>query len=133
MDIHEVAAQLHENQYRLEGSKELFNKMKELGLVAVFGASDDILVMKGAINNEFYSTVHLNENGVIHNRCEDDCPYHNDEVINAVRVEPRWCEEPEYSWTYQTTIPHATFDILEDDEKYCRGIVFDLKNLKGDI
>ena len=39
-----------------------------------------------------------------------------------------WGEEG-YSWTYETAIPHATFEILEDEEKYCRGIVFDIKDL----
>lgn len=31
-----------------------------------------------------------------------------------------------YSWIYQTDIPHATFEIVEGDDPYCRGIVFAL-------
>jgi hypothetical protein len=38
-------------------------------------------------------------------------------------IDAVWCEG-EYSWTYKTNIPHATFDIWEDGEKYCKGIVF---------
>jgi hypothetical protein len=33
------------------------------------------------------------------------------------------------SWSYETDIPHATFDVLEDGEVYCRGIVFALADL----
>ena len=35
----------------------------------------------------------------------------------------------EYAWQYETEIPHATFEILEDGDKYCRGIVFDLADV----
>ena len=33
------------------------------------------------------------------------------------------------SWSYLTDIPHKTFDIMEDGEIYCRGIVFSLDDL----
>ncbi len=38
-------------------------------------------------------------------------------------------EEGGPCWTYETDIPHATFDIMEDGEKYCRGTVLDIKSL----
>lgn len=34
-----------------------------------------------------------------------------------------------YSWTYKTTIPHETFEIMEGEQKYCRGIVFSTDDL----
>ena len=37
--------------------------------------------------------------------------------------------DPEYAWIYRTEIPHACFDILENGEKYCKGIVFSLNDL----
>ena len=33
------------------------------------------------------------------------------------------------AWTYMTDIPHATFDVMDDGELYCRGIVFALADL----
>ena len=39
------------------------------------------------------------------------------------------CADPEYTWVYHTEIPHACFDIVEGNEKYCRGIVFSLNDL----
>jgi hypothetical protein len=40
-----------------------------------------------------------------------------------------WAEEGDYSWTYATEIPHATFEVIEDDGPYCRGIVFALADV----
>jgi hypothetical protein len=33
-------------------------------------------------------------------------------------------------WTYSTVIPHATFDIMDADEIYCRGVVFHAKDTR---
>jgi hypothetical protein len=46
----------------------------------------------------------------------------------ARKIEAVWAEDG-YSWTYRTDIPHATFEITEDGEPYCRGIVFALADL----
>jgi hypothetical protein len=35
-----------------------------------------------------------------------------------------------YSWTYKTDIPHAAFNIMEDDMYYCKAIIFDINDLK---
>ena len=47
-------------------------------------------------------------------------------VIRAV-----WEGEPGYSWIISTDVPHETFEIVEDGEPYCRGIVFALADLPG--
>jgi len=46
-------------------------------------------------------------------------------------VDALWAKEDGYSWTYRTDIPHATFEIVEDGEPYCRGIVIDVADLGG--
>lgn len=38
-------------------------------------------------------------------------------------------EKGPFAWTYSTEIPHATFEIIEEGEKFCRGIVFDINDL----
>jgi hypothetical protein len=38
--------------------------------------------------------------------------------------------EGEYSWSYKTDTAHATFEIVDEDEKYCLGIVFRLGDIK---
>ena len=47
--------------------------------------------------------------------------------MNEVRIiEALWDPGDGYSWRYATEIPHATFEIREDDQPYCQGIVFAL-------
>lgn len=131
MDIETAANALHGCEYRKEGSRELFEQMKDAGLVAVFGASDDLMEFRGAIYDEIGAwdggTAYLDDGGLLTNECEnDDCP-HFARVQKAARtIQARWCPSGDLSWDYVTDIPHATFDVREDDEIYCRGIVFRL-------
>ena len=34
-----------------------------------------------------------------------------------------------YLWKYKTPFPVVEFDIVEDGEKYCRGIIFELDSI----
>ena len=135
MNIQEVAEKLNGIQYGEEGKILTLEYCKELrreGIVVVRGYSDDSVEFDGAISDEFGGYIlHLNSKGMIHNECEDDrCPYFEKIVKEAkYYIKPMWCETPEYAWTYDTNIPHATFDVMEDEDKYCRGIVFRLPDL----
>lgn len=134
MTAQEAAAKLDGNQYREEGSKELFAEMKTAGLVAVFGASDDLMEFRGAVDDEVGcfdgGEASFTRDGLLNNECsEEDCPYHARLEKNATPIKALWCEVDGFSWTYETTIPHATFIIMEDDEPYCRGIVFALADV----
>jgi len=64
--------------------------------------------------------------------CEnEDCPYFFEMAENAqykITITPN-CDG-EYFWTIDTNIPHETFDILADGEKYCKGIVFSLNDIR---
>ena len=126
MDITEAAAALDGNEYGKEGSAELFSAMRDAGLVAIFGYSDDVAELRGAIDDEVgASTIYLTENGLYRKSCEDEyCPHEKTVRLNCRTVEPRWCDEPDVSWTYRTDIPHKVFHIMEDGDVYCRGIVF---------
>jgi hypothetical protein len=128
MDIHEAASKLDGCQYRKEGTRELFAEMKAAGLVAVFGASDDLMEFRGAIyDEEGAGTAYLTPKGLLRNSCSDeDCPYFFSIRAKAATIEALWCAEPAVSWTYRTAIPHALFWVYEDDDRYCRGIVFAL-------
>lgn len=134
MDIQEVADKLNGVQYRSEGkilTLEYCKELKEHGIVVVYGASDDLMEMDGAVSDEFGAEiVYFTKEGVLVNECDDyECPYFEKLVNYAAEVEPRWCDHPDYSWTYLTRVPHVTFDVMEDDEKYCRGIVFRLADV----
>ena len=103
------------------------------GAVVVFGASDDLMEFRGAIEDEIDcyegGEAHIDKNGVIVNKCDnEDCPYFQKKILHAKVITAIWDSEG-YDWIYQTEIPHETFDILEKGEKYCRGIVFLMEDI----
>ena len=136
MKPEELADELNGIEYCDEISKELIVNAKQNNLVIVYGASDDLMELRGAIDEEIScydgGFVYLNNTGLIINECSDDsCPYFLKAIEQAqAKVEAQWCKEDLYSWTYKTGIPHSTFDILEDGGKYCRGVVFSMGDIK---
>lgn len=144
MNAKELAELLNNCQIGDESKeKEIILLAKENNLVIVFGASDDLMEFRGAIDDELGacggSTVHLDGNGFVHldgnglieNKCDNEnCPYYLTRIVNAKStIKALWCATEECDWTYETSIPHETFDVMEDDRKYCRGIVFSM----GDV
>jgi hypothetical protein len=104
----------------------------------VFGASDDLLEFRGAIHDEVGAydgtTAYVTKDGLVQRQCQDeDCP-HEKRLMNsakrtATKVEAVWCpKSPDASWLIKTNIAHESFDIIEDGELYCRGIVFALSD-----
>lgn len=136
MDIHEAAKALDGSEYGSEGSRELFAQMKASGLIAMYGYSDDGVLIDGAERDQLENdTIYFTSNGRLKNRCEEDnCPYHAEEKKSAATISPIWCEDvgdtSGFAWRFKTDIPHATFIVKEDDELFCEGIVFALKDVK---
>lgn len=135
MTPQEAAARLDGNQYGEEGAgmPGFFGAMKSAGLVAVFGASDDLMEFRGAIQDEIgcYNggTAYLTKDGLLQNDCDnDDCPHFSRLKEKAATITAVWGADG-YSWTYKTNIPYSTFDIKEDGENYCAGIVFALADV----
>ena len=129
----EAAAELNGKQYLKEGSREFFRDMEEHGLVAIFGASDDLMEIDGAVSEEVGAynggKAYFNKDGLVENKCVNDrCPYHAKALESAVPVHAIW-DDGGFSWRYETTIPHSKFVIKEDDENYCEGIVFALADV----
>lgn len=138
MNKEKFAELLNGRQYREEITKEEENQAKEHGLIVCFGQSDDLLEFRGAI----YDEIGAWDGTVAHlviakggNISILPSERHNElmEIFNETGIEyslPKvgisavWSpKEPECSWLIKTEIPHVTFDILEDGELYCRGIV----------
>lgn len=133
MTRQELADILCGRQYRNEMSAAEEAQAKEHGLVVIFGASDDLMEIRGAVNDEIGGYDggggYFTRTGLLANDCDNhDCPYFAKLEEAATLIEAKWDAEG-YSWTYETAIPHSTFDILEDGEKYCRGIVFALADV----
>ena len=138
MDAKELAAKLNGREYCREITDEEVRQAKEAGLVVVFGASDDLIEFRGAIRDEgdCYDggTVLIDTKGVLPSwdsasESEETAQEYFERKAKARTITALWAKEPGYTWTYKTDIPHETFEIVEDGEPYCRGIVFNI----GDI
>ena len=132
MNAKELAAKLNGREYWQ------VRQAKEAGLVVVFGASDDLIEFRGAIRDEgdcydggeilFDSKGVLPSWGVASDSGESAEAYF-ERKPKARMIKALFAKEGSYTWTYCTVIPHETFEIVEDGEPYCRGIVFNI----GDI
>lgn len=123
-----LAARLDGHEYPFREVRNFTDEARASGLVIVHGASDDLMEFDGAIEDELDACggglAYLDDEGILSNPCaEPDCPYYAKAIKAAVKIEAVW-DVDGYSWIYRTDIPHESFDIVEDGEKYCRGIVF---------
>lgn len=130
----EFAKELSGREIGSEITKQEDLRAKSLGVVIIFGASDDLAEIRGAIYDEAScydgGLIHFNNGELYKPKCEDEsCPHELKIIRRAKTVEAVWGAQ-DISWTYKTDIPHATFDIMEDGEVYCRGICFRLKDIK---
>jgi hypothetical protein len=129
MTKEELAKELHGNEYGEELDAFLEAQAVQAGLVVVFGYSDDLTEFRGAVHDETgCSAILLTKDGIFNqDECDSECKYFRAarEAIakSGNKIKARYDSE---GWTYETTIPHATFDIMEDGRRYCRGIVFSL-------
>lgn len=101
---------------------------KDNRAVIVFSTSQDLVEFRGAISDEVYRdencTIYFSSAGELVNICRSDrCPDFIDIVANASQIEVKWNVKG-YMCVLDTKLPHETFDILDDGEPYCRGIVF---------
>ena len=134
MNAKELAALLNGRQYAKEITKAEAEEAKAAGLVVIFGASDDLMEFRGAIYDEIGAyngaTALLTHTGLLANECGDGCPYAEREAAKGLAVKALWSPGDGYSWKFKTDIPHETFEVVDDGEPYCRGIVFALADCK---
>lgn len=144
MNKEKFAAMLNGREYRNEITKDEAAQAKAAGLVVVYGASDDLMEFAGALYDEVGvyggGMALVDAKGVLdRDQIDDD----DDEAIaefvarskTAQSIEALWNDSVSDAsvpaWTYMTDIPHATFDVMDDGELYCRGIVFALADLNA--
>jgi hypothetical protein len=139
MTKEELAAKLNGREYGNEVSKEECQEAALNKLVIVYGSSDDLMEFEGAIYNEvgayngttvrvFDTDILRSWDSVCDDRDEHECEQYFKDKAKAKEIKAIWCDRG-YSWIYETEIPHATFEIMEDGDKYCRGIVFSMADL----
>lgn len=118
------------------------------GLVVVYGESDDLIEFAGAIYDEIgawggvkavlykhtkeYSAI-ICESEAIRD-LEDDFKMYKAMGAMLDRhniVEAVWAPDGiDTTWLIKTGLPHASFNVIEDGELFCIGLVLDVKDLK---
>lgn len=136
MTKEELAARLNGRQM----GEEITNAEEALantsGLVVLFGYSDDNAEFRGAIHGEedcYNSNVTnllVGKTGILDagHEAECGCKYCGFDVLKkqAKVIKATFGKD---GWSYETAIPHATFDVLEGGDTFCRGIVFSVEDL----
>ena len=134
--VKQIAWMLDGMGYREEPYHDALMLAKDNNIVIVYGASDDLMEFRGAVSAELDAyegtTIYMTRGGFVP---EPDCDcdwakeWFAEKKKNAVAIHALWCKAEDYSWTYETDIPHETFNIYDDGEPYCRGIVFCLDDM----
>lgn len=149
MTKEELANLLNGREYGEEITEAEEKEAEASCLLVIFGGGDDLVELRGAIDEEFGAyngvTFGLLDGGTVElyidaSRREEleslgMMSAYEARLASATKVEAVWgskdAADDGFAWTFRTDAPHATFDILEGREEdggnhYCRGIVIDL-------
>lgn len=137
-----LAALLNGRERSEEITYEEAEKAKADGLVVAFGYSDDNLELHGAIRDEI-GCFNGGEFKVGPEAILEPKEEHDDltlaearsyvelerKSLNTIKAEfgPK---DIDCSWRISIDCPHATFNVMEDGELFCIGIVFAIADLK---
>lgn len=136
MTEEQLAALLNGRTYGDEITPEEEAQAKASGLVVIFGESDDLVEFRGAINDEIGAyggtTFYLTPTGPLDQHSDCNCAFCGYEKARcqALKIEAVWGEPCEPTWTFKTTAPNATFEISDEGERFCRGIVLHVDDIK---
>lgn len=155
MNAKELASQMDGRGIGDEITNEEVAGAREDGLIAIFGASDDLMEFRGALCEEIGAcdgtTAYIHIDGWLVEepecKCEHAREWFNDNKAEAHPVEALWCPggvEGDPSWIFKSEhLAYETFSIYERDYQrgedgeqpvgslYCIGIVIDKEDLVG--
>lgn len=147
MNTKEWAEKLNNCEYGDELSDEDKELLEKDGIVAVFGYSDDLMELEGAIYDEYEAydekTYYWFGKSFVSNDRINEFLDEVDDEFYAFKpiLEPLFRNNKEQSWIrtkhgkdcqfeYKTNIPCEWFNVMEDGELYCKGFVFNKNDLK---
>lgn len=134
MTAKELAQKLDGREYGSELTIEEKKEAKAAGLVVVYGASDDLVEFEGAIHDEAGAfepaTIYLSKAGIF--RVPDDscreahnCPYYEAATAACKKINASYGGY----WAFETDIPCERFNIYDEGEFFCEGLVFSIDDL----
>lgn len=140
ISVNDVANILDGRDYPLQIESALADEIRAAGIVIVYGQSDDLMEFAGAISDKAGcyegGEVLFDRRGLLGERPDDGT---DEELLawlnrksSARCIEAVWngdADDPKPCWTYETDIPCRAFDVIEDGNVYCTGIVFSVADL----
>lgn len=135
-------------EYPAEDIKGFVEELKADGIILAFGMSDDLLEFSGALNDEceaWNGTVERlvpHKDGSVSVFDEDEnketAELNRLQIRRLTEVRANWCPENEKKeiWaSWHITSPDSeffgSFDIFEDGELYCRGLIIPVERLEN--
>lgn len=119
-----LAKKIDGSQYYFDPSAIIQSQAKRDGIVIVFGVSDDLLELRGALHGEY--------------DCFDGGMFYIEPaqktvarvpISNSTALEAIWSDaDTDPDWSYRIDVPHVSFNIFEEEHLYCRGILFYLED-----
>lgn len=136
----EWAQKLNGIEYPAYGIERQSKAIALDGQIVVYGLSDDLLEFNGVINDEASAwegtRVKITNKPSLfdYDDNRETLEYNKNQIENMKTIIAEWCPKNKdgeiwASWEIKTDIPHETFDIMEDGELFCRGIVFDAREV----
>lgn len=146
MKLIQIVSQLDSIEYPVKIDESVIQQAKDNNIVIVFGASDDLIEFRGAICDENSvsgidvtlidneGTLPIDENGAIKD-FDDLVNIHDLRKLvsrfdKSIAVTSYWQPDDgsNASWSYSVPegVEWEPFNVMEDDELYCVGIVFKL-------
>lgn len=130
MNAKEFAVMLNGREYGSEITKEESKLAKASGLLVCFGYSDDNLEFRGVYDEEVGAwegtTVkfRLDKMRVVESDDCKDCLARTKQIT----IVAEWSSaDHDCSWYITSDAPYEGFDIMEDEEVFCRGAVIDVR------
>lgn len=122
----EMAKALDGREYSEEMTRDEEKIAKDSRLLVVFGASDDLVEFRGIIDDEVGAYGDVTEIFGYYNIL-DKWQFNKEKDSSALgtKIKAIWAESGSPAWQMSTNTPHASFNIMEDGEVYCVGIVID--------
>ena len=89
-------------------------------------------MMKLAVMEE--KTIYITKTGIFEEPgCQkydrEECPFYIAARKSAKRIEAVWHNGEGPCWTFETDIPHNIFEIFDNGELWCTGIVFCISDI----
>lgn len=136
--LKEFARKLDDLEFNDFEPSIMFAEAKERGIVILYNIHPMTCVLKGAIHSEtdcYVGKIAFIDSTGFSRRFyftdpEERFSYKNWKENKDIEFRIKCNSEGNPYWRYETKIPHEKFDVYEDGELFCEGIIFYADELK---